>query len=700
VERGAAKRRASRIRLTSRAHPETVRALNKFPVKTTSLVRQYLWVSLCAVVLLSRSFGQEQCALVPGITAWWRAEATAADDLGAIQGSAPNGVQYPSGKVGKAFLFSGLNQYIRIPAAKSLSPTGSFSIDAWIFPQQARDQDILSKWSNNERSYILAVTRNNGLRFGISDSAHQSDGSFHVFDTAPNIVPLNAWSHVAAVYEQTTGRRRIFLNGVEVAQRTDAPITVLDSNVEIAIGARQALLSTAVDFFAGMIDEISFYGRALSETEVRSIWQVGSAGKCDSTLAVTIEPRTQALRAGDDSQLIAVATGGTSLAYQWWFNNAALPGATNAVLILRDVQLSDAGTYRVLVSSMNGNVTSADGTVSVEPASSCAPLGSGAVSWWAFDSLGADRLMVNPGRGVNGVGLSDGRVGKALKLSGVNQYVQIPSSASLLPGGSFTIEAWVNPSQTRDQDILSKWANHERSYILALTANNGVRFGISDAAHQLDGPFHIFDTVGNVVPLSAWSHVAGVYDQSTGKRSIYVNGLKVAERVDPPITVFRSNNDAAIGARQAELDLAVDFFVGELDEVTLYQRALSGEELKAIYEARATGKCEIESSPECVNAPQGLVGWWGGEGSARDLSNFGNEASAINVTYAPGKAGSSFVFNGQTSALQVPSSSTLAAKSLTWTAWIYPTDDAPHPLMEHGDDNDLAGVLQTTRHTH
>src|SRR5439155_781396 len=117
---------------------------------------------------------------------------------------------------------NGSNQFVTIPSSASLNPSGSFSIEGWIYPTQTGQfQEILGKWGDtgnyfNERCYSFTVTSDNALRFAIADLPHQWDGAFHAFDTPPNSFPLNVWSHVAAVYEQSTGTRRIYVNGVKI----------------------------------------------------------------------------------------------------------------------------------------------------------------------------------------------------------------------------------------------------------------------------------------------------------------------------------------------------------------------------------------------------------------------------------------------------------------------------------------------------
>ena len=92
--------------------------------------------------------------------------------------------------------------------------------------------------------------------------------------------------------------------------------------------------------------------------------------------------------------------------------------------------------------------------------------------------------------------------------------------------------------------------------------------------------------------VGGWNHIAGVYDRSTGNRMIYVNGVKVAERTDPPITVTPSTAVLTIGAAErASGYFYPTFFKGEIDEVDFFGRALTAAEIANIYLAGSNGKC-------------------------------------------------------------------------------------------------------------
>ncbi len=86
--------------------------------------------------------------------------------------------------------------------------------------------------------------------------------------------------------------------------------------------------------------------------------------------SITTQPLAyQSVSVGGTAQWTVVATGDAPLAYQWVLNGVSIPGANSASLVLSNVQLSAAGTYRVEVSNPVGAVTSAAATLNV-PANS------------------------------------------------------------------------------------------------------------------------------------------------------------------------------------------------------------------------------------------------------------------------------------------------------------------------------------------
>src|ERR1035441_2969639 len=125
------------------------------------------------------------------------------------------------------------------------------------------------------------------------------------------------------------------------------------------------------------------------------------------------------------------ATGSGPLSYQWYFNGAALSGATSTGLVLSGVSLSQAGSYWVTVSNLVGSVNSRSAVLAVLGNGTCTPAPAGLVSWWAAEGNALDSVGTNNGVLVNGAGFGAGEVGQAFLFDGNTQAFFIPYTRSL-----------------------------------------------------------------------------------------------------------------------------------------------------------------------------------------------------------------------------------------------------------------------------
>jgi Concanavalin A-like lectin/glucanases superfamily len=246
---------------------------------------------LTILAVLTTTFVHAQgtsCTPPPsGIISWWAAEGNTLDYINTNGGTPVGALSYTNGEVGQAFSLDGTTSYVLITNAASLNPPGSFSMECWIYPTQDGDQKILSKWGDSgaygdQRSYNLVTTPGLGVGFSFCDASNQEDGSFQQF-SVPNVLTLNKWSHVAATYDIATGIRSLYVNGVKVGLHTNSPVdAVYASSAPVTIGAwsRDSGIGNTQNYFQGLIDEVSLYGRALSDSEIQAIYNAGSAGKC------------------------------------------------------------------------------------------------------------------------------------------------------------------------------------------------------------------------------------------------------------------------------------------------------------------------------------------------------------------------------------------------------------------------------------
>ena len=148
---------------------------------------------------------------------------------------------------------------------------------------------------------------------------------------------------------------------------------------------------------------------------------------------------------------------------------------------------------------------------------------------------------------------------------------------------------------------------------------------------------------------------------------IYVNG--VLENTQP-VTIVNYNIDLYIGSTRG----TSRFFAGIIDEVEIFSRALSAEEIAAIANAGSAGKCR-----SCVAPPSGLVSWWGGDGNPNDIIGTDHGTLQAGATYAIGKVGQAFSFNGNLdSFVEIPHDPVFnPSGAFTVDGWFYFTPMQP-----------------------
>jgi hypothetical protein len=203
---------------------------------------------------------------------------------------------------------------------------------------------------------------------------------------------------------------------------------------------------------------------------------------------------------------------------------------------------------------------------------------SGLIGWWPGDGDASDLWSTNNGTLVNGATFAPGGIGECFSLSGSN-YVQIGASPSLDMSNalSFSFEAWVYPTGPSGGTFVSK----ENEYAIGENANGMIQWRFAN--NNFNWAWY---TNGFFIPTNQWTHVAVVYDQGTVYT--YANARLVSKTPGSgPIENFApGQNDFRIGARQQ----TGEYFQGLIDEVSIYNQALSMPEIQTIYYAGSSGK--------------------------------------------------------------------------------------------------------------
>lgn len=222
----------------------------------------------------------------------------------------------------------------------------------------------------------------------------------------------------------------------------------------------------------------------------------------------------------------------------------------------------------------------------------------GLVGLWSGEGNGVDSVRGNNGV-LRNVSFTDGVAGKAFTFApdnfppGSYTGVQIADRPEFVLTRSLTIEAWIRPRG--DGSVIFFRGDHRPGldpYSLSTGGNHSVHFGICGGGGEGESA-----TVETTVAYCVWTHVAAVLDGDGGRMILYTNGVLAAQaetRVRPMGGLI-PDQTPGVGIGNVN-DGGNNFpFVGDLDEVGLYNRALSEEEVSAIYEenaARAGGRAE------------------------------------------------------------------------------------------------------------
>jgi hypothetical protein len=241
----------------------------------------------------------------------------------------------------------------------------------------------------------------------------------------------------------------------------------------------------------------------------------------------------------------------------------------------------------------------------------CVPPPSGIVGWWPGAGNAVDSIAANNGTLMNGTTFTNGEVGQAFYLDGINNYVLAnpasPANLDVGAGAGFTLEGWINPTTT---SVSMPLFEYERTLGSQNAADIGslAYFNLQPSSGNGNGSItvdwidttqtsHILNSPGNIMTAGVWQHVAVTYDKASGQAAIYLNGTSVAQADLGTFTPQTSFTNLLLGARTyyGSASSPSDKFSGGLDEISLYNRALSSNEVAAIYNAGSAGKCGATS---------------------------------------------------------------------------------------------------------
>ena len=339
---------------------------------------------------------------------------------------------------------------------------------------------------------------------------------------------------------------------------------------------------------------------------------------------ITQDPQSATRYAGADVTFTGAATGSDPLTYQWQVGGTDVPGATSSTLTLNNVQASSAGDYRLIAINSLGRATSAVATLTVivAPAGSYeeAVLSGGPIAYWrlgesdgstAFDYVGGNHgTYNNVTLGMDGAIANDPNT--AAGFNGTSSYVGTPLSLNSTP--AFTALGWINRAadQANRTGIWGQNDKLEFGYI----NNNTLQIWTDNALNVTPNPF----------PNGQWAFLAVVSDGPNIR--LYTNGLLAGSRAQtlPGDNAFTFNIGG--GGIFDAISANGNWFNGQIDDVAVYNRALSAAEVSALYSLGAND-CPTATDASIVVNENGSVTF------NLTGSDPNGDALQFNVTQAP-----------------------------------------------------------------
>ncbi|MDD4062227.1 MAG: LamG domain-containing protein [Candidatus Pacebacteria bacterium] len=188
-----------------------------------------------------------------------------------------------------------------------------------------------------------------------------------------------------------------------------------------------------------------------------------------------------------------------------------------------------------------------------------------------------------------------------LDFDGVDDYVTMGASSETEVDGSVTISSWVKANTVPNTwtIIAGRAQNSMEQYDLRINESGEFIFLVRDSTGY-------YEISSGISKTNDWIHFVGVFDSSTKEASIYVDGVFVNSAIISDSTLKKGANYFTIGGRYNGSDW-ISFFDGLIDDVRIYNRALSETEIQKLYN-------------ETENITDGLVGHWDMDETFGDLA--------------------------------------------------------------------------------
>jgi len=347
--------------------------------------------------------------------------------------------------------------------------------------------------------------------------------------------------------------------------------------------------------------------------------------------------------------------------------NPNMPKCAKAILICSAVLLMSAMSFRIASAA----------TIQSSAVNKGGSLTSGLVGHWTFDGADISGVTAYDKAGTNNGTITAatkviGKLGQGMRFNGSSAHIYVGDGSGFALGTQYTVSAWVNISDlSADRQIFTLRNNAGQGIKFQLDSQSGNTFNfiVRDDAN------HIAVATKSMTPkTNRWYYVVGV--RNGNNIYVYVDtvvGGTVGSASLGTITV----NKGEIGALWSPIGVLEISFKGVIDDVRIYSRALSAQEIRQLY-AMGGDKIQASTVNKGGSLTSGLVGHWTFDGAdisgtqVYDKSPQGTNTgtSSGGVTKVMGKLGQAMKFNGSTGNTSISSVMGLSTADVTISHWV------------------------------
>ncbi len=516
---------------------------------------------------------------------------------GSLINFADDSSHWVDGQVDGAISFDGFGSHIEVDSSESLSALGDeASFAFWIRLNSYGPEEDAGTYTRSA-SFLLSrgshfhikmvndpgsVSRTILVRSadGAASSLVQKTGE--EVNAPQGSLTLDEWQHWTIVYRNR--HITFYRNGFRVGEPVEGILGGV-SDTPLLIGDFDSL-SAGLRSIDGTVDQLGIWGRPLAEEEILELAGLDISG----APAFSSQPGSRRRLEGSSTTFEVFVTGRRPVTYQWFKDGDPVEGAVSSSYTIDSISPDDAGTYTVTVTNDEGSSTSDDAVLEVE---ALGDVTSGLVAYFPFDEDDGNELIDASGNEVHGdlQNFDDGFrisgvVGGAYDLDGIDDLIIIPHNDILNLTDQATVSVWLNPESVSNNGDFDRVIRKDVNFDFVLL--NG---GIARVHGFNKNPY---SSPGETVANGVWQHFA--YTFKDGVVQWFKNGEPVGNPIPGSLGEVNSN-PLVIGNFQPDTALA-RFYEGAIDELGIWQRALSATAIAGIYENGLRGNpLNVEFEP-------------------------------------------------------------------------------------------------------